>query len=213
MTALVVGATGLVGGHLVRLLANDDRYARVAVAARRSLTSAPTGVEQRIIEFEALDQHRADLIGDHVFCALGTTRKNAGSAARFREIDLEYPRRIAEYARENGARHFSLVSAIGANPRSPFLYTRVKGEAEAAVRAVGFPSGAILRPSVLGGPRAGRPLERLAQRVMSLVPGRWRTVPAVDVARAAIAVAAVEAAGWRIIESDEIRRIARFAGI
>jgi uncharacterized protein YbjT (DUF2867 family) len=208
VTALVVGATGLVGGHLVRLLAGDPAYAAVRVVTRRPLTDPPPGIDQCIIDFDRLDEQASTLVGDHVFCALGTTRKAAGSAARFREVDLDYPRRIAAHARRNGARHFSLVSAIGANPRSPFLYNRVKGEVEAAVRRAGYPSGAILRPSVLGGQRAGRPLERVAQALMRGIPGRWRTVDAADVARAAILVARAEEQGWRVIESDQIRRIA-----
>lgn len=182
------------------------------MVARRALADPPPGVDQRIISFDQLDEHATELASDHVFCALGTTRKAAGSAARFREIDLEYPRRIAALALRNGASHFSLVSAIGANPRSLFLYNRVKGEVEAAVRAEGYRGGAILRPSVLGGERGdrgGRPLERVAQRLMRLAPGRWRTVEAADVARAAILVAAADQPGWRVLESDEIRRVAR----
>jgi uncharacterized protein YbjT (DUF2867 family) len=212
-SALVVGATGLVGRQLVRLLAADPSYGLVAIAARRALHDPPPGVEERIFPFDRLEAHADRLAADHVFCALGTTRRKAGSAARFRQVDLEYPRRIAEYARSNGARHFSLVSAIGASSRSPFLYSRTKGQAEAAVRRAGYPSGAILRPSVLGGDREeSRPLERLAQRVLRLGPARWRTVSAADVAAAAILVARAERPGWRVIESGEIRTIARGGG-
>lgn len=208
-TALVVGATGLVGRHITRRLAGDDSYDRVIVVARRSLPDPGGRVEQTIIDFDRLEDHNRDLTGDHVFCALGTTRKDAGSRERFREVDLHYPRRIARIARANGARHFSLISASGATPRSPFFYNRVKAEAEAAVRAAGYPSGAILRPSILGGHRAGRPVERVARTVMRIAPARWRTIDADDVALAAIRVAKDEAPGWRFLESAEIRRVAR----
>jgi uncharacterized protein YbjT (DUF2867 family) len=208
-TALVVGATGLVGRHTVRLLAGDDHYERVIVVARRPLTEPIDRVEQRIVHFDQLHDHRHALTGDHVFCALGTTRRAAGSRDAFREVDLRYPQRIAEIARANGARHFCLVSASGASSRSPFFYSRVKAEAEAAVRAAGYPSGAILRPSILGGQRHGRPLERIAQAIMRLAPARWRTIDAADVARAAVRVARAEPPGWRVLESDEIRRAAR----
>jgi uncharacterized protein YbjT (DUF2867 family) len=206
--ALVVGATGLVGRHITRTLAGDDHYDHVIVVARTPLPDPGNRVEQRIIDFDRLPEHHRDLVGDHVFCALGTTRRQAGSRARFREVDLHYPRIIARMARANGARHFSLVSAAGASSRSPFFYNRVKAEAEAAVRDADYPSGVILRPSVLGGEREGRPLERIAQSVMRLAPARWRTIDADDVARAAVRLARVEAPGWRVVESHDIRRIA-----
>jgi uncharacterized protein YbjT (DUF2867 family) len=209
MDAIVAGATGLVGGHIVRLLASDPAYDRIRVIARRRLADPPQGVETLIVDFDRLEAHQEELVGHHVFCALGTTRKAAGSRQRFRQVDLQYPRQLASITRRNGARHFSLISAIGADPRSFFFYNRVKGEAEEAVRDAGFPSGAILRPSVLGGRRAeSRPAERVAQAVMRLAPARWRTIPAASVARAALRLAAHEAPGWRIVESDEIHRLA-----
>jgi uncharacterized protein YbjT (DUF2867 family) len=203
----VVGATGLVGRHIVGRLAAEPAYARVLAVTRRPLPDPPLSVEEIVLDFDTLEDHRADLQADHVFCALGTTMRAAGSRARFRQVDLEYPRRIAAITRDNGARHFSLVTARGADPRSLFFYNRVKGEVEEAVRAAGFPSGAILRPSVLGGRREDeRPLERWAQRIMRFAPARWRTVDASDVARAAVAIALATDPGWRIVESDEIRR-------
>lgn len=201
----MVGATGLVGRHIVAGLAAEPLYHRILVVARRPFPDPSAGVEAIVTDFDHLGDQRADLVADHVFCALGTTLRAAGSRARFRQVDLEYPRRVAVITRANGARHFSLVSARGASPGSFFFYNRVKGEAEAAVRAAGFPSGAILRPSVLGGERADeRPLERWAQRVMRFAPARWRTVDAARVASAAVALALAEAPGWRIVESDEI---------
>jgi uncharacterized protein YbjT (DUF2867 family) len=210
-TALVVGATGLVGRHLVRLLAADSAYTDVIVAARRPLPDPPPAVRQRIFDFDTLDDHARDLAADHVFCALGTTRKDAGSKTRFREVDLTYPHRIATMTALHGAHHFVMVSALGASPRSPFFYNRVKAEAEAAVRQDGPPNGAILRPSILGGQRDGRPFERLAQTLGRFAPERWRTIDAEDVARAALALARAGEPGWRIVESAEIRRLATHA--
>lgn len=210
-TALLVGATGLVGGHIVRLLLEDQAYGRIRVVARRPLPDdlAHPRLESVIFPFEALRDHESALAGDHVFCALGTTRKAAGSKERFREVDVEYPRRIAAAARRNGARHFSLVSAVGADPDSRIFYNRVKGKAEAAVRESGYESGSIVRPSMLGGAHEGRPLERLGQLVARWVPGRFRLVEAADVARVMVRLAKEERPGWTVVESEVIRALAR----
>jgi uncharacterized protein YbjT (DUF2867 family) len=210
-TALVVGATGLVGRHVVRLLIADGAYERIRVVARRPLPEelAHPKTEPIIFSFEELQGHQSALAGDHVFCALGTTRKAAGSKDRFREVDVEYPRRIAVAARRNGARHFSLVSAVGADRGSRVFYNRMKGEAEAAVRDAGYESGSILRPSMLGGEHEGRPLERLGQLVARWAPGRFRLVDAADVARVMIRLAKEGRPGWTVVESEVIRALAR----
>lgn len=217
-TALVAGATGLVGGWLLRFLVADARYGRIVVLARRPLPPHldGDGIETHVIDFERLDDNAGELSGalaagpvDHTFCALGTTMRVAGSRARFRRVDRDYPALLARVGRDAGARHFSLVSSIGANPRSRVFYSRVKGEAEAAVREVGYPSGAVLRPSILGGDREhARPIERVGQRIAALVPGRYRLVKAEAVARTMVELAAREEPGWRVVESKEIRRIA-----
>ena len=214
MIALVAGGTGLVGGHVLRQLAADPRYAAVHALVRRPLPPhlQADGVRAIVVDYDALDRHGADLAADHVFCALGTTIRVAGSREAFRRVDLEYPAAVARLARERGARHFSLVSSVGADPGSRVFYARTKGEVEEAVRAVGYPSAAAFRPSMLGGDREeSRPLERLGQWLAALLPGRYRLVDAADVARAMIAVAAREEAGWRVVESEEIRALGRGA--
>lgn len=210
-SALVVGATGLVGGHLVRTLLADPAYGRVSILARRPYPDGDIRqrLDERIVDFEALDRHPGFAGGDHIFCALGTTIRKAGSRDRFRRVDLDYTRRVAELAHGNGARHFSLVSATGASADSWFFYNRVKGEVEAAVSAVGIPSVTILRPSVLGGDREERrATETIGQLLLRFVPGRLRLVEAEDVARVMVRLARREEPGERIVESEEIRRLA-----
>ena len=216
-TALVAGATGLVGGECLRLLVSSDRYARIVVVTRRELAAhvAPVArVEQVVCDFAALDDVADRLCADHVYCALGTTIRKAGSRARFREVDYEYPRRLAEIALRNGARHYSLVSAAGASVSSPFFYSRVKGEIEAALRAMGWPSLCMVRPSVIAGERGeARPFEKLAQQALRFAPAPWRSVPAEDIAAAMIATALREPPGTTVIESAAISKRARDAGI
>lgn len=212
LTAILAGATGLVGGECLRQLLEDARYRRVVVVTRRDVGAAAQHdkVRQVVVEFEQLGERHARLRGDHVFCALGTTIRKAGSQQRFRQVDYEYPLRLAQLALRNGARHFSLVSALGASRSSPFFYSRVKGETEQGLREMGWPSASILRPSVIAGERAeSRPLERLSGQLLRLAPATWRPVPARDIAAAMIAAAQREAPGVTTIESRDISGFAQ----
>lgn len=171
----MVGSTGLVGTECLHLLSEDSAHRPVVALTRRPLPSpVPSGVTERVISFDRLEEHRDEIRGDHVFCALGTTIGKAGSKKRFHEVDHSLPLVIARLALENGARHFSLVSAVGADPDSRVFYNRVKGELERDIRALGYPSLVILRPSVLAGERReSRPMETLGRLLLRLVPGSW----------------------------------------
>jgi uncharacterized protein YbjT (DUF2867 family) len=210
-TALIAGASGLVGGECLQRLLASDAYASVTIVTRRSLGKAAKHPQARevIVDFEKLDRVRADLRADHVFCALGTTIRKAGSQARFRQVDFEYSRRLAELALANGAKHFSLVSALGASSKSGVFYSRVKGELEDALCAMGWPSLCLLRPSVIAGDRQeSRPLERLGETLLRFGPATYRPVAAGRIAAAMIATALREPRGVTIIESREISRVA-----
>jgi uncharacterized protein YbjT (DUF2867 family) len=212
LTAILAGATGLVGGECLRQLLASRRYERVIVVTRRELGAGLRHDKLRevLVDFDQLGDVRAHLRGDHVFCALGTTIRKAGSQERFRRVDYEYPLQLAQLALRNDARHFSLVSALGASRSSPFFYSRVKGELEEALRQMDWPSLGILRPSLIAGERAeSRPLERLSERLLSFAPATWRPVHARDIAGAMISTALREPPGVTVIESREISRAAR----
>ena len=207
LTALIAGASGLVGGECLRRLLDEDRYASIVLVTRRDLgaLAKPRKVRQVICDFDRLEATIDALRADHVFCALGTTIRKAGSQAKFREVDFEYPNRLATLARRQGATHFSLVSGLGADRRSPFFYSRVKGELEDAVRAMGWPSLCLVRPSVIAGDRAeARPLERLAGRALRWAPRTWRPVHAREIARAMVATALRSPPGVTVIESRDV---------
>lgn len=210
-SALIAGASGLVGGECLRRLLATDAYTRVTVVTRRSLGAAakhPT-VREIVVDLARLDSVKAELRADHVFCALGTTIRKAGSREKFRLVDFEYPRRLAQLALANGARHFSLVSAVGASSHSGVFYSRVKGELEDALRAMGWPSLCLLRPSVIAGDRKeSRPLERLSEMVLKFGPATYRPVAADRIAAAMVATALRESAGVTILESREIPQAA-----
>ena len=210
-TALIAGATGLVGGECLRLLLDDARYSAVTIVTRRPLGAAARHrkVREGVVEFDRLDAVRADLLAEHVFCALGTTIRKAGSKVKFRQVDFEYPRRLAELTLANGARHFSLVSALGASTSSAFFYSQVKGELEDALRAMGWPGLCLVRPSVIAGERQeSRPVERLSEHLLRFAPRAWRSVPAGQIAAAMIATAWRSPQGVTTIESRDIPRAA-----
>jgi uncharacterized protein YbjT (DUF2867 family) len=153
--ALVAGATGLVGRECVRLLSNDNVVTEVRAVVRRPLPpdSAGPRVRECRTDFDQLPYHPEWFEVDWVFCALGMTMRQAGSREAFRRVDYEYPLIIAKAALERGASHLLLVSALGANAHSAIFYFRIKGELEEAVRALGYRSVTIARPSILIGHR------------------------------------------------------------
>jgi uncharacterized protein YbjT (DUF2867 family) len=203
----LLGATGLVGRHTLDLLAGDPYFTRVVVLARRKFAEAMAPrVEAHIVEFERLHE-RPDLLGvDQVICALGTTIKAVGgSKEKFRAVDYGIPLAAARIAQQQGARHFLLVSALGASAESRVFYSRVKGELEDALRTLPFRSVTILRPSLLLGDRNEFRLgEEVAKRFAFLVPGKYRPIHARDVAAALVRSAKEDVPGLHILESDEI---------
>jgi uncharacterized protein YbjT (DUF2867 family) len=165
--ALVAGASGLVGRHLIEALLRAPEYSRVIALSRRPLAVEHGKVANRIIRFEALEKSLAGLQADDAFCALGTTLKSAGSQAAFREVDHDYVLAFARAAARAGARRLVIVSAVGANTSSRNFYLKVKGEMEESLRALNPPGLDILQPGLLLGLRdQPRPLELAAQILM-----------------------------------------------
>lgn len=216
-TALLLGATGLIGGHVLDLLLADGAYGRVVTLGRRPVAREHPKLEQQVADLGRLEEHADRFNADAVFCCLGTTIKAAGSQEAFRRVDYEYVVNSARMAAEHGVQRYLLVTAAGADAGSRIFYNRVKGEAEDAVRALPLPGVVILRPSLLLGERAEpRPIESFAQRwapaIDRLMVGplrRYRPVEARAVARAMVRLAAQEPRGVRVVENDEILEIGR----
>ncbi|AZM87225.1 NAD(P)H-binding protein [Streptomyces sp. W1SF4] len=155
-SALLAGATGLVGGQLLVRLLRDPRYDRVTVLARRPLGLEHPRLDARVVDFAKL---RADDLppgpaGGDVYCALGTTIAQAGSQEAFREVDQHHTVRVAGLARDAGADRIAVVSSVGAGSGSRAFYLRVKGDMEAEVTALGYPQTEFFRPSFILGRRA-----------------------------------------------------------
>src|SRR5580698_1740651 len=151
--AVIAGATGLIGGECLRLLL--DRYDSVTSLVRKSSGLEHPKLIERRIDFERLDTVEVPR-GAHVYCALGSTIKKAGSEAAFRRVDFDYPKMLATRAAAAGGARFMLVSSAGADKSSGNFYLRVKGELEEAIARMPLEAALFFRPSVLIGDREER---------------------------------------------------------
>lgn len=214
--AVVAGGTGLVGRECLRLLSNDTEFSEVRALVRRPLPSGHSlpRIRECTADFDRLGEHAEWFRAECVFCALGTTIKKAGSREAFRHIDYDYPLAIAKLAREQGARHFLVVSAQGADPDSRIFYSRVKGELEIALRTLGYPSLTIARPSLLLGDRGEFRLgEEVGKRLAWLFPPRARPVRASQVAAALVRAAHSPVPGVQILENTDLQKSSPSAAI
>ncbi|RAJ83287.1 uncharacterized protein YbjT (DUF2867 family) [Chitinophaga dinghuensis] len=214
-TAIVIGATGLTGTHLVSALLHDGYYTHVRVLARKHAFNPRPGLESIIVDYEDEATLKNLLQGDVLFCCIGTTIKKAGTKENFRKVDFDIPVRCARIAHANGVKQFLVMSSIGANLYSRSFYLRTKGQLEAAIEGIGFASTSIFRPSFLIGQRQefrfGEWISKyLIQLFYFLLQGRWkkyRGIKAATVASAMHKIAKKNEPGVAIYESDAIQEI------
>lgn len=214
--ALVAGATGLIGGHLLDLLLAEPVYGEVIALVRRPLDVESERFSARIVDFDHLDEISDLPAVDDVFCCLGSTMKKAGSKPAFRRVDHDYVVATARLGLAAGARRFLLVSAVGADASSMNFYSRVKGEAEDSVAGLGYQSCHIFQPSILMGERdESRPGERLGitaagmlNRLMVGPLRRYRGIRPETVAAAMVAAASSDAQGRQTYTYDATQRLA-----
>jgi len=208
MRILLLGATGLVGSHVLGLALRDANVEEVIAPVRRAIAEH-SGLRAPIVDFENLDE-RPDLWAcDAVICCLGTTIKAAGAREKFYRVDHDYPVEIARRARRAGASIFVLNSAKGAGEKSSIFYSRVKGEIERDILAIGFDSTVIVRPGLIDGQRGEpRPLERagilISRALAPLLPRGLRLNPAAKIAKAMLKAALSKPPGVTIIASEEL---------
>lgn len=151
-SAIVVGATGLVGSSLVEQLCANDDYVSVTVIARTAPTFRHDKLTVKVRDFAHLEERDIDFAHE-LYCCLGTTRKKAGSKQAFENVDFAYPLHIASLAKKRGIPHFLVITAMGAKEGSPFYYNRVKGLLEKELIELELPQLSIIRPSLLLGKR------------------------------------------------------------
>lgn len=152
-TALLFGASGLVGRELLKLLLSGSEYEKVFVLGRKSLGIKDPKAEEVVIDFEELPKYKDYFKVDDVFCCLGTTIKKAKTQEAFKRVDVDYPLEIAQLALAMGAERFLVISTMGADPKSKIFYSRMKGLLEEELKKIGFKSLHIFRPSLLLGER------------------------------------------------------------
>lgn len=217
-TALLVGATGLVGRHCLDLLLAEPRYERVVVLARRPVPRDDDRLQVQVVDFDTLGGRDGASVPpvDDVYCGLGTTIKAAGSREAFYRVDHDYPVTVARLAREAGAARLALVSSIGADPTSRNYYLRMKGETERDIAALAYECLEVFRPSMLLGERPQRRAREAAamavmRRASPLLAGRaraYRPVDAAQVAAGMVAAVGRGEPGTHVRTFDDIRALA-----
>lgn len=196
-SALIAGASGLVGGYCLQRLLRDERYSVVHSLVRSATQQQHPRLREQLVDFGKLDQTVDFPAVDDVYCCLGTTIGKAGSKEAFEEVDHDYVVALASLARNKNAQRFMLVSALGADPVSSVFYNRTKGRTEVELQQLDYPSLHIFRPSLLTGPRKELRLgERLATPLAWLLRpllqgslARYRSVHADHVASCMIKAA------------------------
>jgi uncharacterized protein YbjT (DUF2867 family) len=214
-SALVIGASGLIGKELVNILLQQDKYDKIHLLVRRPISIEDEVCVPHVVNFDELHTYHKLFNVSDVFCCLGTTMKKAKSKEAFRKVDFEYPIEAAKLAKECGVEKFLIVTAMGANSKSLFFYNQVKGDVEETLRKLNLPSVHIFRPSLLLGEREEyRFGEQLAEKASVLFnaimvgPLRpYRAIKAKKVAAAMAAVAHSNKTGTNVYLSHEIDRM------
>lgn len=215
-TALVFGATGLIGNHLLHFLLMHAAYQKVVVFVRRPIGMEHPNLVQHVIDFDRPEQYRSLVRGNDLFCCLGTTMARAGSKEAFFKVDFTYAYEAASMAAKNGVSQFLLVSSVGADANSLFFYSKVKGQLEDEVQKLNFWSIHIFRPSVLLGERnenrwgeeiAGR-LGRVIDRFTGGLLTKYRPIEADVVAKAMVSAAQGLEPGVHFYPSHWLQKVA-----
>lgn len=216
-TAIVIGATGLIGEEVIRLLVHQEEYDSVKIFARK-----PTAISSgKIIfiqaDFNDLKRCASEISGDVVFCCMGTTIKTAGSQEAFAKVDYTYVLNFAEIAKKNGVRRFVLVSSLGVSERGGNFYLTVKRDVEHALKKMNFQSLIIVRPSMLLGKRKefrlGELIGKGLMKALSFIfIGKLKKYKAIEgavVAKAMVSLSKTELEGVSVFESDRLQDLGK----
>ncbi len=214
-TALLIGASGLIGGHLLSILLASNQYCKVIIWVRNSIHLEHPKLVERIVNFDHLPSIEETLSIDDVFCCLGTTIKKAKTKEAFKKVDVDYPLELARLVEKKAISRFLIVSSMGADPNSKVFYSRTKGLLEEKLISMNLNSLCIFRPSLLLGKRKEM---RLGEKIGAMVAKgisfvfigglkKYKPIDASDVAVGMFKAAQKEEAGVKIYLSNQIGEI------
>ena len=214
-TAIILGATGLTGNHVLQKLIEDDRYKSIKLFSRSKIEGLPEKVVQFIGNILKLDQFKADFTADEVYCCIGTTAKKTPTKNHYKDIDYGIPLAAAILCKENNIPTFIVISAMGANKDSKVFYNKTKGEMEYKVLQQNIKHTFILRPSLIGGERKeSRLLEKIGITILKVVEPlfignlkKYKIISAKSIAKAMIILTNNTSITEVIITSNDIKKI------
>lgn len=216
-TAIVIGSTGLIGSALVQLLLESSDYSKVITFVKRDAGLQHPKLVQHQIDFDATESFQQYIVGDDLFCTIGTTIKNAGSQEAFRKVDFEYPKQFASIAVAQNVKQFLLISSLNASATSTNFYLKTKGEIQDFLKTLPFENVAILQPSLLLGPRTefrfGEKVGAFFMKIFSFVfqgnLKKYKAIQGATVAKAMYTLAQKNTQGFHIYESDVLEELGK----
>lgn len=212
-SAIILGATGLTGSHLLELLLQDSDYEQIKVFTRKKLTVSHPKIEEHVIDLLKLSDYANEFKADVVFCCIGTTKAKTPDKSLYRAIDYGIPVEAAKLCKQNGINNFIAISALGANPSSKVFYNQLKGEMERDVLALQIEHTYLLQPSLIVGnrkeKRTGEDFFKQIMRVFGfLIPARYKMIHGKTIAQAMLQLS-IEGNKEQIIPSEKIKSIAK----
>ncbi|HYK75596.1 MAG TPA: NAD(P)H-binding protein [Daejeonella sp.] len=215
-TAILVGASGLIGSYLLDFLLKEPFYTKIVLLLRKPMDIQHPKIEQQIIDFDQLYQSASLIKGDVIFSCLGTTRQKTPDKQQYLKIDNHYPFEIARIGRENGVPQFHIVSSLGADPNSNSFYLKQKGNLEEKLKMLNYPSLHLYRPSYLEGTRKEKRLDDILMRPLMKILNlffigslkNYRSIKAETVALAMIKQSLKNLQGIYIYPSQQIKELA-----
>lgn len=214
-TALIIGSTGLIGSQLLALILESPHYEKVITFVKRDSGIHHPKLKQHIIDFDNPESYKELIVGDDLYCTIGTTIKNAGSREAFRNVDFEYPKQFANLALQNNVKQFLIVSSLGADAKSRNFYLKTKGEIQDFLKDSNFKSVSVLQPSLLLGNRTefrlGEKIGGFFMKLFSFIfigsIKKYKPIESETVAKAMLTLGQKNNLGFKIYESDEIQEI------
>jgi uncharacterized protein YbjT (DUF2867 family) len=210
-TAILFGASGLVGSHVLYQLISNNNYSKIKLFVRSSIDTSDPKIEIIQTDFNNLENHREDIKGDDCFFCIGTTKKNSPDKNEYKRVELEVPKQVAQIAKSNSVNSFVFISSGYADPKSSGDYLKFKGEVEEELKRLNFPNLGIMRPSFLLGDRKEKRIgEKIGIFVFKLLSPlflgplkKMKPIQSATVAKAMIAITQNKVSKT-IFESDEI---------